>query len=236
MENDISRNNINQVELDTTNINLGINNVNINDEKTNSKKHKKKKNKIFTKNVDIIKLHTYNLSNFNQDNSYYKFVGKSIFLFFNKDDEPLLIIGPDWPFVAFLFSLFNFFYVLIIIKFWIRFSFYSKCINQISYWSFLISFLYTSLINQGFPKNSINKRNNYPIDEYYYCEECRVFNYRFNSSSHCNKCGICIEERIRHCIWIGKCVGKNNIISFYIFILSTIFSLFYIIFSIQKIF
>ena len=91
MENDISRNNINQVELDTTNINLGINNVNINDEKTNSKKHKKKKNKIFTKNVDIIKLHMHNLSNFNQDNSYYKFVGKSIFLFFNKDDEPLLI-------------------------------------------------------------------------------------------------------------------------------------------------
>ena len=236
MENDISMNKTNQIEIDRTTINLGIDNMNTNNEKSNTKKHKKKKNTIFQKNVDIIKFPEDNLSNFNQDNSYYKFVGKSIFLFFNKNDDPLLIIGPDWPFVAFLFSLFNFFYIMIIIKFWIGFSFYSKCINQISYWTFLISFLHTSFINQGYPKNSINRRSEYSIDEYYFCNKCHIYVYRFNSSSHCNKCGICIEEQIRHCIWIGKCVGKNNIICFYIFMFSTIFSLFYIIFSIQKIF
>ena len=123
MENDISMNKTNQIEIDTTTINLGIDNMNTNTEKSNAKKHKKKKNKIFQKNVDIIKFPEDNLSNFNQDNSYYKFVGKSIFLFFNKNDDPLLIIGPDWLFVAFLFSLFNFFYIMIIIKFWIIFLF-----------------------------------------------------------------------------------------------------------------
>jgi hypothetical protein len=138
-------------------------------------------------------------------------IGKSKAFFYNENDDPLLIIGPDWPFVAFLFSIFNFFYVLIIIKFWIRFSLFSKCVNQITYWSFLISFLYTSFINQGYPKNSICRKTGNPSDEYYYCEQCHLYNYIYNSINHCNKCGICIEGQEHHCVWIGKCVGKNNI-------------------------
>ena len=169
MENDISINSSNQIEVETSTINFGSNNIKTNkDNITNSQKNKKKKNKISLKKIDIIKLQNDNFSNFSQENSYYKFVGKSIFLFMNKNDDPLLIIGPDWPFVAFLFSIFNFFYVLIIIKFWIRFSLFSKCVNQITYWSFLISFLYTSFINQGYPKNSICRKTGNPSDEYYF--------------------------------------------------------------------
>ena len=237
MENDISINSSNQIEVETSTINFRSNNIKTNkDNITNSQKNKKKKNKISLKKIDIIQLQNDNFSNFSQENSYYKFVGKSIFLFMNKNDDPLLIIGPDWPFVAFLFSIFNFFYVLIIIKFWIRFSLFSKCVNQITYWSFLISFLYTSFINQGYPKNSICRKTGNPSDEYYYCEQCHLYNYIYNSINHCNKCGICIEGQEHHCVWIGKCVGKNNIFCFYLFIFSTIFSLFYIIFSLQKIF
>ena len=100
----------------------------------------------------------------------------------------------------------------------------------------MISFLHSSLINQGYPKNSICRKTGNPSDEYYYCEQCHLYNYIYNSINHCNKCGICIEGQEHHCVWIGKCVGKNNIFCFYLFIFSTIFSLFYIIFSLQKIF
>ena len=31
---------------------------------------------------------------------------------------------------------------------------------------------------------------------------------------HCNMCGICVENIDHNCIWVGKCVGKNNKFSF----------------------
>ena len=110
MENDISINSSNQIEVETSTINFGSNNIKTNkDNITNSQKNKKKKNKISLKKIDIIKLQNDNFSNFPQENSYYKFVGKSIFLFMNKNDDPLLIIGPDWPFVVFYFLYLIFF-------------------------------------------------------------------------------------------------------------------------------
>lgn len=53
-----------------------------------------------------------------------------------------------------------------------------------------------------------------------YCEICRV-KFRKNVS-HCGDCGVCIEEIDHHCPWTGKCVAKNNLCTFYIFLLMTI--------------
>ena len=223
------------LDEEASQMNIEVNSNNIRKHKS-SKKSKKRKEKIYSKNLDDITLFQGNVIFNNNNNSFYKFVGKSIFLFMDSNDDPLLIIGPDWPFVACLFSLFNFFYISIIIKFWVRFSLSSKIINQISYWIFLISFLYTSLINQGYPKNTPGRRNGHPKDNYYYCGDCRFFVDRGISASHCDKCGICIEGQDHHCVWIGKCVGNKNALSFYIFIISTIFSLFYILFAFPKLF
>ena len=154
----------------------------------------------------------------------------------NSNDDPLIIIGPDWPLVACLFSIFNFFYIMIIIKFWGRFTLNNKLVNQISYWIFMISFSHTSFINQGFPKNSSSRRNGNPREKYFYCNECQFYVERTLDCFHCDKCGICIEGQDHHCPWIGKCVGKNNAISFYIFTISAIFSMFYILLAFPKIF
>ena len=57
MENDISINSSNQIEVETSTINFGSNNIKTNkDNITNSQKNKKKKNKISLKKIDIIKL------------------------------------------------------------------------------------------------------------------------------------------------------------------------------------
>ena len=192
---------------------------------------------MFSKNLNkITTLPQKNLKYINADNGYYKFVGKSIFVFMNSNDDPLIIIGPDWPLVACLFSIFNFFYIMIIIKFWGRFTLNNKLVNQISYWIFMISFSHTSFINQGFPKNSSSRRNGNPREKYFYCSECQFYVERTLDCFHCDKCGICIEGQDHHCPWIGKCVGKNNAISFYIFTISAIFSMFYILLAFPKIF
>ena len=201
------------------------------------KKLKKIKEKMFSKNLNkITSLPQKNLKYYNADIGYYKFVGKSIFVFMNSNDDPLIIIGPDWPLVACLFSIFNFFYIMIIIKFWGRFTLNNKLVNQISYWIFMISFSHTSFINQGFPKNSSSRRNGNPREKYYFCSECQFYIERTLDCFHCDKCGICIEGQDHHCPWIGKCVGKNNAISFYIFTISAIFSMFYILLAFPKIF
>ena len=185
------------------------------------KKRKKIREKMLSKNLNkITTLPQKNLKYINADNGYYKFVGKSIFVFMNSNDDPLIIIGPDWPLVACLFSIFNFFYIMIIIKFWGRFTLNNKLVNQISYWIFMISFSHTSFINQGFPKNSSSRRNGNPREKYFYCSECQFYVERTLDCFHCDKCGICIEGQDHHCPWIGKCVGKNNAISFYIFTIS----------------
>lgn len=41
-----------------------------------------------------------------------------------------------------------------------------------------------------------------------FCEFCKK--YKFERSSHCSQCDVCILRRDHHCIWIGKCVGYSN--------------------------
>ena len=236
MEGDDSPNNLSKSEEENLEMNIEVKKSSSNKRQKKRKKNKKTKEKMFTKNLKEITLPQKNLKYYNDNNSFYKFVGKSLFLFMNKNDDPLLIIGPDWPLVACLFSLVNFFYTMIIIRFWGRFDLTSKLVNQISYWIFMISFLHTSLINQGYPKNTPGRRKGLPKDNYYFCNECQFYVERRSSFCHCDKCGICIEGQDHHCAWIGKCVGKNNAISFYIFAVAVVFSSIYILMFFPKIF
>ena len=38
---------------------------------------------------------------------------------------------------------------------------------------------------------------------------------------HCRDCDMCIEGFDHHCPWTSKCIGKGNIVPFYVFIVST---------------
>lgn len=202
-------------------------------EKRKKPKHKKKKKNYF-KSLNSVVLNINNNSNDNlffDDNSkshYYKYVGNTIFLFMNKYGDPLLIIGPHWPLFACFFGTINILYFITIFKLWNRFGFKSKLVNQISYWTFTLSYSYTALINPGYPKNNRDRKNGYPRDEFYFCNECKFYVKRSNDASHCDDCGICVEGMDHHCPWTSHCVGKNNIISFYIFIIATLFSICYL--------
>jgi len=213
----------------------------IKEKKSKKLKHKKRKeklSKIFVNDINNLKIvnrgtnnKSENLIKNNNNNSkskYYKFVGHTIFVFMDKEDNPLLIIGPEWPLFVCFFSLVNILYFIVTIKFWSKFSYRSKLINQISYWAFTLSYSFTALINPGYPKNNHGRKTGYPRDEYYFCPECHFYVRRKTNASHCYDCGICIEQQDHHCPWTSHCVGKNNIISFYIFIISTLFSICYL--------
>ena len=198
-----------------------------------NKKNKKFSKYLAKKNKTCIKIYE-NKNNsektifYNNKSHYYKFVGKTIFLFMDKYDNPLLIIGPHWPLFACFFGTINILYIIVTIKLWNKFGFKSKLINQISYWLYNMSYSYTSLINPGYPKNNHERKAGYPREEFYFCSVCKFYVKRSTDALHCDECGICIEGMDHHCPWTSHCVGKNNIITFYIFVLSTLFSICYL--------
>ena len=105
----------------------------------------------------------------------------------------------------------------------------------IIYVSQLICQFYTALINPGIPSksyfishNSILKIDcNGNFDLYQYCGICHIIMKNNNSVIHCSLCNICIEKHDHHCKWIGKCIGKNNLVSFWMFIITTVSFFFY---------
>ena len=99
-----------------------------------------------------------------------------------------------------------------------------KIIFVLNYLIFIISYLYTILINPGIPERKyyseyIMSKN---IDEtkWMKCQKCNIFIPRELHISHCYDCDICVKEQDHHCPWTGKCIGKNNLKSFYVFIYS----------------
>ena len=58
-----------------------------------------------------------------------------------------------------------------------------------------------------------------PIKHMYYCKFCK-YNYPFSPNiKHCERCGVCFIKQDHHCGVFGKCIAKNNIACFYLFLL-----------------
>ena len=51
---------------------------------------------------------------------------------------------------------------------------------------------------------------------YDHCNTCDIDLYTDSSISHCNTCGCCIVDLDHHCPWMGKCIGQDNLKSFYL--------------------
>jgi hypothetical protein len=92
-----------------------------------------------------------------------------------------------------------------------------------SYLIFIFSYLYTVLINPGIPRKQYFKehfRNKNIGDKksWQKCSKCNILIPKVFKAAHCSRCEICVREQDHHCPWTGKCIGKYNLISFYIFV------------------
>ena len=155
-------------------------------------------------------------------------LGKSIGVSLDINNDPIIIISPQWPYFILLFLLSNFLFFLI--------NHYTKFnkINFLKYLKWPFYFLWTliyflvSLKNPGYPKNNLEHLRG--SRAMLYCDKCEIWYKPDSNTIHCNVCDICVEGYNHHCKWFGHCVGKRNIRLFFWFIVISLLFLVYLLF------
>ena len=103
-------------------------------------------------------------------------------------------------------------------KDWVKLVTKIMCVGQLG------SYLLIALSDPGMarPREEVKtgrNRTTYKYANKRFCRRCK-FNVP-SKSFHCIYCDVCIEGYDHHCAWISKCVGRNNAIRFYVFLLLT---------------
>lgn len=52
-----------------------------------------------------------------------------------------------------------------------------------------------------------------------FCRKCQF--HVPTKTVHCAYCDVCIEGFDHHCPWTSKCIGRNNLVRFYVFLFMT---------------
>ena len=150
-------------------------------------------------------------------------IGNIIAFNFDKNNNftPKLSIGPHWYMTLILnliiISLGSTLYVLIIKNMYFLFSIGFIILFFIA----IIMVDRAALIHPGIAMNKISDYNNYS-----FCNICKIYYNPDEKVGHCSLCKVCIKNLDHHCVWVGKCVGKNNLKSFYEMIVA--FAIFYL--------
>ena len=158
----------------------------------------------------------------------YKFVGNTLFVFLDRYENPLLIIGPHWGMYVCFCGIITILMSVLYFVFWDKLNLLMHILGHISFWTYFISYTHCSLFNPGYPKNDLGRKFGYPSGDYYLCNLCNFYIKKSKYAHHCLDCDICIENYDHHCPWTGHCIGKNNIYSFYIFLFSSCLIIVYI--------
>lgn len=163
--------------------------------------------------------------------------GNMIMMCYNSNGEPLIAIGPHWP-----FTLCMMFFINAITFFYFHFlkNFLHKTIKNIGLGiSFIqiFSYILIFLLNPGIPSKDLwienyfkNKNNNKNFSNKI-CRDCKIIMESNENIEHCKICNICVMGMSSHSFWIGKCIGKKNKCYYYCFILMTFILAFYLAFA-----
>ena len=162
---------------------------------------------------------------------FYKKIGKVYAFFGNKDGDPILMIGPQWPMYLFLTSWVFGVIITFLYLFWDVYTPSFKITGIVFLTLFELSYTYTFVINPGYPRNDNDRKNGEPREDFRFCTDCKFFVNVHKKVNHCYDCGICIEGYDHHCPWTSKCIGKRNKYSFYMFMGSIMLIFGYFIWS-----
>ena len=165
---------------------------------------------------DVDDENTINVINPNIERVYNKV---HPFLFIKK--EPIILIGSDLNVFIFVFSITSF---LSIIFYSIKEQapIFMKIFFILAYLFYTVTFILLMILNPGLPID----KSYIDLDElkknYYQCTLCNSIIYKNNDfiTYHCNYCNICVEKHDHHCNFVGKCIGKNNITIFRLWLFS----------------
>ena len=153
--------------------------------------------------------------------------------FFDKNNIPQIVIGPDYQqfLCMFLFSIFiQAFFIISLYK---LFNTIIMCITIAICMTQLSCYLIVFLKNPGLAcftaqkYTEISYESDRKNEDEFPCGTCRII--KFKGVLHCPDCNVCIEECDHHCPWMGGCVGKGNQLAFNWFLGSSVFCLFYLL-------
>ena len=134
--------------------------------------------------------------------------------------DPIILIGPHWPFFLSTFFLITIFYIIIHKSYIHNSQIIINYLGWLLYLIWTIIFYLISLKNPGYPKTNLESIRG--SKQMSYCDKCELWNKPKSKTYHCNKCDICIEGHKFHCIITGHCIGKKNKKEFYWFIIINI--------------
>jgi hypothetical protein len=163
----------------------------------------------------------------NKGIAYKRNYGKyKCFIFYNND--PIIAIGPDWPYFIVLSA-------IIFISFYVIFIYAGNKLEEVYriigifvYLAQFCSYTFAALINPGIPSNNyyidLEKNPEHISVKYQKCSFCHsLINLEnYNITYHCSDCQMCIENFDHHCPWTSKCIGNGNLKVFYMFVGSTL--------------
>lgn len=161
-------------------------------------------------------------------------LGNTYALLGDREGNPLFIIGPHWPMYICLNGFVSGGFLLFFGYFWSYLNIFFKLLGLIIFGVFNGSYTYTFLINPGYPKHDLESKTGEPRNKFRYCGECKMWVNIEKHVSHCFECNICVEGYDHHCPWTGKCIGKYNLISFYVFVVSILFVFTYFILAVTN--
>ena len=129
----------------------------------------------------------------------------------NNNNSPKICIGPHW-YLAIVSN------ILIILFVTCLFYFLAELESPV--WQKILYFFLGGCVFYFFNKCALinpgiiqNRKNDFKNNTF--CNICQVYYDINNNVEDCDMCGICVENMDHHCIWVGKCVAKNNKFSFY---------------------
>ena len=146
--------------------------------------------------------------------------GRYKLLFPRPDNKHLFIIGPHW-YISIIGQLLVFSVgVTVLVALWSLLTVY-QILLYFAFFLTTIGLYFGMFVSDPgiLAKNRmLESFDDVETKTRYTCKRCLAV--RADEAMHCDDCGICIIEHDHHCIWIGKCVGKNNLRLFYAFVAS----------------
>lgn len=137
----------------------------------------------------------------------YKMGSTYTFLFYN--DQPLIVIGPQYLYVLLLFVVVNLVNVSLSYFIYSTFHLYIKVIGLILFSLQILVFIYNVVVNPGIPNRKfyisesvmqsiytyLEYTNSETFDKYKICKICNIYVPPELTVIHCEDCNICVNSK-----------------------------------------
>ena len=151
-------------------------------------------------------------------NSGHVSYGKLLVLGNSRYGKFRVVIGPHWYVSIIGFSLLTLIGIGILMPLWASLSIVLRILFILVFGFTLLMYVLIFLSNPGIiPQKPLGDPNEDVENKTKYsCTKC--LSLREQKAYHCEDCDVCIEGWDHHCVWVGKCIGKQNLTMFYVFV------------------